>query len=358
MSDANDGRRYFLKTALVSAGAVAGAFFVGGVAHAQFARDPTVREMPKRAPTTRVLCEGIYLGDGARWRQGRLWFSDFFANAVKSVSLAGDLRTEVEIDDWPSGLGWMPDGSLLIVSMKKRQVLRRSVDGKIDVHADLNHIAKFHCNDMVVDSKGRAYVGDFGFDLFKDMYARGFESVIADHPTAKLACVLPDGTAREVATDVQFPNGPAITPDGKTLILAETLGEKLSAFDIEADGSLTNRRIWAWASPRGLLKSAHASTESVHTAFHLLPDGIALDAHGHVWVANAYGPQCVLFSRGGEVLEVIDTGMPCFGVMLGGDDGRTLFMLTAPTSDPAVASLSPRAKVVIATVDVPHAGLP
>src|SRR5215467_12702709 len=109
---------------------------------------------------TRVLTGGIYFGEGPRWRDGRLWFSDFYAHAVKSVSLAGDLRTEFEIDDQPSGLGWMPDGSMLIVSMKKRQVLRRSKDGKIAVYADLNHIATFHCNDMVVDAKGRAYVGN------------------------------------------------------------------------------------------------------------------------------------------------------------------------------------------------------
>ncbi len=132
--------------------------------------------------TTRVLAEGIYFGEGPRWHEGRLWFSDFHAHAVKSVSLAGDLRIEFEIDDRPSGLGWMPDGSMLIVSMTKRQVLRRSRDGRIGVHANLHGIATFDCNDMVVDSAGMAFVGNFGFDFEAELTARGIDSVIADHP--------------------------------------------------------------------------------------------------------------------------------------------------------------------------------
>jgi sugar lactone lactonase YvrE len=121
---------------------------------------------------TRTLAEGIYFGEGPRWRDGRLWFSDFYAHAVKSVSLAGDLTTEVEIDDQPSGLGWTPDGALLIVSMTKRRLLRRGADGRISLHADLSGVADFHCNDMVVDAAGRAYVGNFGFDLDAELAAR------------------------------------------------------------------------------------------------------------------------------------------------------------------------------------------
>src|SRR4051812_27323690 len=154
---------------------------------------------------TRVLTGGIYFGEGPRWRDGRLWFSDFYAHAVKSISLAGDLRTEFEIDDRPSGLGWQPDGSLLVVSMTKRQVLRRSPDGQIKVHADLGHIAAFHCNDMVVDSQGGAYVGNFGFDLDVEIAARGIPDVLANHPTAKLAYVSPDGQTRVAAEDLHFP---------------------------------------------------------------------------------------------------------------------------------------------------------
>jgi len=190
--------------------------------------------------TTQVLTGGIYFGEGPRWRDGRLWFSDFYAHAVKSVSLAGDLRTEFEIDDQPSGLGWRPDGSMLIVSMTKRQVLRRAADGAITVHADLSHIATFHCNDMVVDSAGGAYVGNFGFNLDAEIEARGVPSVLADHPTAKLAYVAPDGQTRIVAEDMHFPNGPVITPDGKTLILGETLAGVLTAFDIGENAGLAD----------------------------------------------------------------------------------------------------------------------
>jgi sugar lactone lactonase YvrE len=288
---------------------------------------------------TKVLAEGIYFGEGPRWHEGRLWFSDFHAHAVKSVSLAGDLRTELEIDDRPSGLGWMPDGSMLVVSMTKRRVLRVSKSGAISVHADLNAIAGFHCNDMVVDANGRALVGNFGFDLDAAMLARGVESVLADHPTAKLPSIAPDGTVSVAAVDMHFPNGSVITPDGKTLIIGETLGGVLSAFDIGADGALSNRRVWASTRPR-------------------VPDGIALNANGAVWIANPIAPECVLIAEGGEVLEIIDTGQPCFACMLGGDDGRTLFMLTALTSNSDEAAALPQGKLLIAAVDTPHAGRP
>ncbi|HEY5048553.1 MAG TPA: SMP-30/gluconolactonase/LRE family protein [Rhizomicrobium sp.] len=288
---------------------------------------------------TRILAEGIYFGEGPRWHKGRLWFSDFHDHAVKSVSSAADLRTEFRIDDQPSGLGWMPDGSLLVVSMVKRQVLRRSTAGDITLHANLNEIAGFHCNDMVVDSHGRAYVGNFGFDLDTELEARGPESVIADHKTAKLACISPDGVPRVAAADMHFPNGSVITPDGGTLIVGETLAGALTAFDVDDDGLLSNRRLWASTWPR-------------------TPDGIALNAAGGIWIANPIAPECALIAAGGEVLEVIDTAQPCYACMLGGNDGRTLFMLTAPTSIGRVAAAAPLGRLLVATVDVPHAGLP
>ena len=291
------------------------------------------------ARATRILAEGIYFGEGPRWHEGRLWFSDFFAHTVNSVSLAGDRRVEFEIDDQPSGLGWMPDGSMLIVSMTKRRVLRRTRDGKISLHADLGHIATFHCNDMVVDAAGRAYVGNFGFDLDAELKARGTQGVMADHVAAKLACVAPDGSVRIAADDMHFPNGSVITPDGKTLIVGETFGACLTAFDIGADGALSNRRTWAVTAPR-------------------VPDGICLDAEGAIWIANPLAPECVRIAEGGDVLEVIDTGAPCYACMLGGDDGRTLFMLTAPSSNHTLAAASPQGKVRTTVVDTPHAGLP
>jgi sugar lactone lactonase YvrE len=291
------------------------------------------------ASSVNLLAEGIYFGEGPRWRDGRLWFSDFYSRRVMSVSPAGDLRAEVSIDDQPSGLGWLPDGSLLIVSMTKRQVLRRSPNGAIDTHADLGAIAGFHCNDMVVDRDGWAYVGNFGFDLDAAIAAEGVAGVVAKHPTAKLACVSPTGAVSVAATELHFPNGSVITPDGKTLIVAETLGGGLTAFSIAADHSLSDRRVWAPTGAR-------------------VPDGIALNADGAIWVANALAPECVLFAKGGEVLDVIETGDPCYACMLGGDDGRTLFMLTAPSSNHAAAAASPQGRLLTTVVDAPRAGLP
>ena len=288
---------------------------------------------------TRVLTGGLYFGEGPRWHDGRLWLSDFYAHAVKSVSLAGDLRTEFEIDDQPSGLGWAPNGDMLVVSMTRRQVLRRTPDGQLSVHADLSHIATYHCNDMVVDAQGGAYVGNFGFNLDEAIAARGVPDVLASHPTAKLAYVTPDGQTRIAAEDMHFPNGPVITPDGKTLILGETLAACLTAFDIGPNGDLSNRRVWAPISPA-------------------VPDGICLDADGAIWVANPVAPQCLRIAEGGQVLETIDTGQACFACMLGGDDGRTLFMLTADSSDHEAAATQQTGKILVATVDSPRAGRP
>ena len=289
--------------------------------------------------TATQLCDGIYFGEGPRWKDGRIWFSDFYAKAVKSASPKGDVRVEVEIDDLPSGIGWTPDGSLLIVSMVRRQVLRRTPDGKISVHADLSKIASFHCNDMIVDSTGGAYVGNFGFDLHADLIKRGDAAVIADHPTAKLARISPNGAVSVAAEGMHFPNGCVITPDGKTLIVAETLGGCLTAFAIGPDGNLSGRRVFAETWPR-------------------VPDGIALDASGAVWVASALTPECVRIGEGGAVLETVATSQNCYACMLGGENGRTLFMMTAPTSLASEAAASPKGRVEVAMVNSPHAGLP
>jgi sugar lactone lactonase YvrE len=289
--------------------------------------------------TAKVLCDGIYFGEGPRWNNGRLWFSDFYSQGVKSVTLKGDLRDEFKIDDRPSGLGWMPDGSLLVVSMTKCQVLRRTSDGKISVHADLGKIAAFHCNDMVVDKSGGAYVGNFGFDLHADLEKRGEEAVIADHPVAKLARISPNGEASVAAENMHFPNGTVITPDGKTLIVGETLGGCLTAFDIGLDGTLSGRRTFAQTWPR-------------------VPDGICLDAKGAVWIANALAAECVLYAEGGKVLDTVATNQNAFACMLGGDDGKTLFIMTAPTSLEHEAAAAPKGKVEVAAVETAHAGLP
>ena len=163
---------------------------------------------------------------------------------------------------------------MLIVSMNKRQVLRRRPDGTFSVHADIAS-AGFRCNDMVVDAAGRAYVGDFGFDLHGEILTRGIESVLAEHATANITCVEPDGSVNVTAEEMHFPNGSVITPDGKTLIVGETLAGALTAFNIDVDGRLSRRRTWASLFPR-------------------VPDGIALDADGNIWVANPLAPECFL----------------------------------------------------------------
>lgn len=290
----------------------------------------------------RTLATGIYFGEGPRWRSGRLWFSDFYAHRVCSVDLAGDLRTELEVEGRPSGLGWMPDGSLLVVRMELRQVWRRWPDGRFEIHADLADHSAFLCNDMVVDGAGRAYVGNFGFDLDAELRARGAPSVLADHPTTCLALVQPDGTVSDAAPGERFsfPNGMVIKPDGKTLVVGETLSGQLTILDIGDDGTLSNRRQFAPTVPR-------------------LPDGICLDATGAVWIANPVAPECALIAPGGEVLDVVETdGLNCYACMLGGPTGRHLFMLVAPSSDAVDAAKSPKGKVLVTEVAVPGAGWP
>ena len=288
--------------------------------------------------STRVLTEGLYFGEGPRWHEGRLWFSDFYDHAVKSIGAAGEVLVEHRLDDQPSGLGWLPDGRLLVVSMRELAVLRQEGDGFV-VHADLSGLARHMCNDMVVDGSGRAWVGNFGFDLDAELERQGSELVLSELPATNLVRVDPDGSRHLTKTTMQFPNGSVVTPDGKTLIVAETLGMKLTAFDIEPDGGLANRRVWAQVDK-------------------VAPDGICLDIEGNVWVANALAPECVRFAPGGEVLQVVMTSQHCYACMLGGEDGRDLFLLTAQSSDHARASASRTGKIEVARVDAPGAGWP
>jgi len=287
--------------------------------------------------TTETLLEGLYFGEGPRWHDGRLWFSDFYDHAVKSVGLDGEARIELQLDDQPSGLGWLPDGRLLLVSMKARKLLRQDGD-KLVEHADLRELTAHLCNDMVVDGTGRAWVGNFGFDLDAELEARG-NAVIEDHPTTNLVRVDPDGSVHLAAADMHFPNGTVITPDGATLIVAETLGGCLTAFDISADGSLQNRRVWA-------------PLEGVAA------DGICLDEAGRVWVANALGAEVLCVAEGGAIEQRIETSQFCYACMLGGDDGRTLFAVTAASSDHRRASEARTGRIETTRVDSARAGWP
>ncbi len=286
----------------------------------------------------KVLATGLTFGEGPRWHRGRLWFSDFYDHAVKSLDAAGNVRIELQLDDQPSGLGWLPDGRLLVVAMHQRRLLRLDADG-VRLHADLGRVANYHANDMVVDGHGRAYVGNFGFNLDAALEERGVASVLADHPTACLARVDMDGSVHVAAADLHFPNGCVVTPDGRTLLVAETLAMRLTAFDLGADGLLSGRRTWADVQGRA-------------------PDGICLDASGQVWIANAIAPECALIGPAGTIVATVETSQPCFACMLGGGDGRTLFMLTAPSSVAEVVSKSRQGRIEVARVETPHAGRP
>jgi sugar lactone lactonase YvrE len=286
---------------------------------------------------TTTLVAGLYFGEGPRWHAGRLWFSDFYAHAVKSIDESGALRIELELDDQPSGLGWLPDGRLLVVAMKERAVKRLDPTGLV-LHADISHLTAHLCNDMVVDAQGSAWVGNFGFDLDAELQARGIE-VLVDHPVTNLVRIDADGSVHLAARDMHFPNGSVITADGTTLIVAETLASCLTAFTINADKSLTNRRVWA-AIPG------------------VAPDGICLDENNRVWVANAIGPEVVLVAEGGEIIERLATSQPCYACMLGGRDGNTLFALTAAGSDGRHASAAKTGKIETVRVQAARAGWP
>lgn len=278
-------------------------------------------------PTTTLL-DDLTFPEGPRWRDGKLFFSDMHDQVVRTVDASGHSEVIVRVENDPSGLGWLPDGRLLVVSMQDRRLLRLDPEGLTQV-ADLSGLASFHCNDMVVDDRGRAYIGNFGFDLHES----------AGREKAELILVTPDGEARVVADGLDFPNGTVITPDGKTLIVGETMGQRLTAFDIAEDGSLEGRR--AWAQLDGIL-----------------PDGICLDAEGAIWVASPISSGVFRIAEGGETLQKIPVETQAFACMLGGPEGRTLHICTAETSQPGEAQAKRTGRIETVEVDVPRDGRP
>jgi len=279
---------------------------------------------------------GLFFGECPRWHDGRLWYSDFFDHAVFSVSPDGERRVEVDFDGEPAGLGWLPDGRLLINSRLDRVILRREPDGSLVHHGDLTPWATWHANDMVVASNGQAYAGNFGFDL-DGLYDGTVDASVVG--PASLVRVDPDGSSCEAAADIAFPNGTVITEDGRTLIIAESAAAKLTAFDRADDGTLGNRREWAALGS-------------------VAPDGICLCEDGTIWVSNAYAPECVRVAEGGEVHQRVVTSMNCYACMLGDDDRRTLYMITAPVSHASVARAERKGAIEKVRTTVPGAGLP
>jgi sugar lactone lactonase YvrE len=277
-----------------------------------------------------------------RWHDGRWWVVDFYRHAVFSYDSAGHERIELEVPQQPSGLGWLPDGDLLVVSMRDSRVLRRAADGTVSEHADVSHLTTGLLNDMIVDAKGRAYAGNFGFDLMNG----GMPA------TANLVRIDPDGTASVAAEDLWFPNGMVITADG-TLVVAETFGARFTGFRIADDGSLTDRHIWAQVEPT----PEAADTETMLSAVTYAPDGTALDAEGYIWAANALGGVLTRVAPGGEIVDQVGVpdGLGVFACGLGGEDGRTLIACAAPDFDEHARAAAREAVLLTTTVEVPAA---
>jgi sugar lactone lactonase YvrE len=279
-------------------------------------------------PEPRILLNGLMFGESPRWHDGRLWFSDMGAGEVLSVDLDGKSELVAEVPAMPMGSGWLPEGAMLIVSSGDARLLRREPDGSLSTHADLSGMDSHPWSDMVVDGRGNAYVGNIGFEFPAGEFAPGF-----------VALVRPDGTATKVADGIAFPNGIAVTPDNATLILAESYGNRLTAFDVGPDGGLSNRRVWAEVG------------EGV-------PDGICLDAEGAVWYSDVPNKRCVRVREGGEVLETVDLDRGCFACALGGDDRRTLFMMAAEFTSTSAMSGQRTGQVLTVPAPAPGVGWP
>jgi sugar lactone lactonase YvrE len=291
-----------------------------------------------------TVLSGLSYLECPRWHESRIWVADFYTHQVLSAREDGsDLRQEAEVPGQPSGLGWLPDGRLLVISQHDSRLLRREPDGSLVTHADLSAHVTGEPNDMVVDGQGRAFVGNFGFDL------------MAGAPVAPtgLLRVDPDGSVTRVAEDLWFPNGSVITDDG-ALLVDETFGNRITAFDIAADGTLANRRVWASFGPLPGDRDLQAALGQLAVG----PDGCGLDAEGALWIADALGGRVLRIREGGDVLEELPVGTGVFACMLGGSDGRTLFLCTAPDFDRTARSAAREAELRACRVDVPHGGRP
>jgi sugar lactone lactonase YvrE len=274
-----------------------------------------------------VIMAALFFPESPRWRNGRLWVSDWGAHEVHALDLAGGSEVVARVQSFPMCIDHLPDGRLLVVSSGDRRLLRQEPDGSLVTHADLAGLGRHPWNDIVVDGRGNAYVNNIGFDFPGGEFAPGI-----------VALVTPDGTARQVADGLAFPNGMAVTPDNATLIVAESYGRKLTAFDIAADGGLSNRRTWADVDDH--------------------PDGICLDADGAVWYGDVGTRRCVRVREGGDVLHAIALDRGCFACILGGPDRRTLFMAINAWSGTGNMAGGRMGQLVAAEAQSPGVGWP
>lgn len=272
-----------------------------------------------------VLMEGIVFGESPRWHGGRLWFSDWGAHQVVALDLDGSHEVVAAVDSFPMCIDFLPDGRLLIVDSAQRRLLRREPDGSLVPHADLSVVADKPWNDIVADDRGNVYVNTIGFDFPAEQFAPGL-----------IVLVTPDGGVRQVAGDLAFPNGMAITPDGETLIVAESYGNRLTAYDIGSDGGLGNRRVWA-------------ETPGDH------PDGICMDPEA-VWYADVGNRHCVRVRAGGDVLATVDTDRGAFACALSRGPDPRLFVVGQIWGGPGLSE--PTGQVVAFPAPAPGAGRP
>lgn len=282
--------------------------------------------MPEQQVQT--LMTGCAFGESPRWHDDRLWFSNWGAQEVIAVDLQGksEVVVRVPFPSFPFSIDWLPDGRLLIVSGSEGLVLRREPDGELEAHASLRSLSDRPWNEIVVDGRGNAYLNNTCFDFVAgEAFAPGI-----------IALLTPDGSARLVADGLAFPNGMCVSPDNKTLIVAESYANRLTAFDIKADGSLSNRRVWADLGDG-------------------YPDGICLDAEGAVWYSDVPNKRCRRVHAGGEVLQTVELDRGCFACMLGGADNKTLFMTAAEWHGPA--SMDGPRKGQVLTIQAPAPGV-
>jgi sugar lactone lactonase YvrE len=278
----------------------------------------------------RNILGGLGMGESPRWHEGRLWFADWGTREVVAVDLEGRSEVIARLSTAPFSIDWLPDGTLLIIAGRERRLLRREPDGSLVAHVKLARHGQTPWNEIVVDGRGNTYLNNIGFDFPGGDFTPGF-----------IALVSADGSVRRVADGVDFPNGMAITPDNATLIVAESYANRLTAFDIAADGSLADRRTWAE------LPGDH-------------PDGICLDLEGAIWYADVGTRRCVRVREGGEVVQSIEVDRGCFACTLGGPDRRTLFMVAADWSDPQalMSGRSRTGRVLAVAAPAPGAGWP